>query len=1159
MAPALAELTTPFLVEWTTTNSGTTTTAASFFDGLYLSTDSIFDGSDILLGEFSVSALGVGESSPASMDVSIPSSVTPGAYHLLVVADHRGDIAESDELDNVDSQPILVTTPEVDLVGLDVAAESTTLNYFVTHEIDYQAGNVQFGEASAPGGWFEEFYLSADGVLDFDGNDFPVASAHEAGPVGPGSTYSNTADLVILPTSGIPAGNYFLVAVINADQDQAELDYTNNTVVSDELYTVPPYNADLDVTAANAPASAVEGETITFDFTVTNIGTDESYTTWYDSVFLSTDAIFDGSDTALYDLHDIAVLEPGESTFWSQPLTIPDLATSGVHYLLFVADRYGDHVESNEDNNLYALEILISAPEPDPPNLAVIDLDVLIDPVVAGDTFGITWRVENNGTEPANGDWLDAVILSTDSILDAGDLFLTHFDTGAQTPLEAGGFYDGNWDVVIPRSVDVGSYFLFVHTDYQNDQDETDDLDNWLAAPLDLVAPDLVMSPQSSPTQAFPDEEILVEWLVTNTGAGAANQDWSDSVYLSSDMTLDGSDTLLGSLSASAESPLAVSDSYPGSLSVTIPAADGTGPRFLIFVTDGPDSQEELDESVNNQAAVPIEIIAPNLEATALVVPSSATAGDTIPVGWTVENSGSTSASSDWWDHLYLSTDEILGNGDDVLLLARSASGDSPLAPGATYSPDENLSLSRDLVPGVYHVFLSVDHFGAQAEVVNSDNVLSTIITLTAPDLAVTPVTTPAAIIPGDAFSVEWEIANVGAGDAYQGWNTQAWLSLDSVIDGSDLLLGSTTSAGHSPLGPGSSYVDSISSSIPRATPHGAYKLIVVTDHTDSQEEIEESSNNSYILDVTVSAPDLAATALSAPASALAGEIISVDWTIENETGLPAVQSWHDRLYLSSDAVLDVGDSLLGEVLHDGLEAGDDYAAGLMTLLPEGLTPGTYHLYLVTDQGDAQEETDEAVNNVRSTSIEIEEESPTLTITGFDVQKGAVQRSYIRYFDLSFASDEGLADIVASVSDGDPENDRIKLTRKELDGTGGTPIPLASILSAVDDVLAADFGPNGITGNRNAIAGDGYYEIEVDLDGDGSFDATRRFYRLLGDTNGDGKVTDFDVTFVNTQLGMSGGPLDGDVNGDGVVNQIDRSLTRRSLGRKLTGGLSIDD
>jgi hypothetical protein len=40
---------------------------------------------------------------------------------------------------------------------------------------------------------------------------------------------------------------------------------------------------------------------------------------------------------------------------------------------------------------------------------------------------------------------------------------------------------------------------------------------------------------------------------------------------------------------------------------------------------------------------------------------------------------------------------------------------------------------------------------------------------------------------------------------------------------------------------------------------------------------------------------------------------------------------------------------------------------------------------------------------------------------------------------------------------------------------------------------------------------------------------------------------------------MSGGPLDGDVNGDGVVNQIDRSLTRRSLGRKLTGGLSIDD
>jgi hypothetical protein len=133
------------------------------------------------------------------------------------------------------------------------------------------------------------------------------------------------------------------------------------------------------------------------------------------------------------------------------------------------------------------------------------------------------------------------------------------------------------------------------------------------------------------------------------------------------------------------------------------------------------------------------------------------------------------------------------------------------------------------------------------------------------------------------------------------------------------------------------------------------------------------------------------------------------------------------------------------------------------------------------------------------------------------------------------------------------------MTRRELDGTGGTGFSLSDLLDAVDTAIEFDFGALGITGAPNTNAGDGYYEIDIDLDGDGTFDATRRFFRLLGDANGSGLVDELDVMIVNAALGQAGANLEGDMNGDGVVNQIDRILVRRALGRRLSGGLSLDD
>ena len=65
------------------------------------------------------------------------------------------------------------------------------------------------------------------------------------------------------------------------------------------------------------------------------------------------------------------------------------------------------------------------------------------------------------------------------------------------------------------------------------------------------------------------------------------------------------------------------------------------------------------------------------------------------------------------------------------------------------------------------------------------------------------------------------------------------------------------------------------------------------------------------------------------------------------------------------------------------------------------------------------------------------------------------------------------------------------------------------------------------------MVGDGYYAIELDLDGDGTFDTDRRFYRILGDVNADRIVDNLDLAAISAEMGRSGPRLEGDVNGDG--------------------------
>jgi hypothetical protein len=171
-------------------------------------------------------------------------------------------------------------------------------------------------------------------------------------------------------------------------------------------------------------------------------------------------------------------------------------------------------------------------------------------------------------------------------------------------------------------------------------------------------------------------------------------------------------------------------------------------------------------------------------------------------------------------------------------------------------------------------------------------------------------------------------------------------------------------------------------------------------------------------------------------------------------------------------------------------------------------------------------------------------------VVSFDVQRGAAQRSYIRYLDVVFESAEGLAQLIAE--------GRLWMTRYSLTGTGGSYVNLAGKAVAIGNRIQIDFGVQGIGGNRNTSAGDGYYRLRVDADDDGTFETWKHFYRLLGDTNRDRWVNTTDVNAVNAARGQTG-VRNTDLNGDLVVNTTDVNIVNRQRGRSIANWLALDD
>ena len=141
--------------------------------------------------------------------------------------------------------------------------------------------------------------------------------------------------------------------------------FGNDSDLNDEKFEMASQDNDLpDLIVVNAvanPTSIQAGQTTDIDCDVFNQGAGSTGNSSVIKYYMSTDPNLSSNDIYLDD-DNVSELGPGESDGEGAIVTIPSNTTQGTYYILFFADANYQIDESNENNNIAAVQISVTVP-----------------------------------------------------------------------------------------------------------------------------------------------------------------------------------------------------------------------------------------------------------------------------------------------------------------------------------------------------------------------------------------------------------------------------------------------------------------------------------------------------------------------------------------------------------------------------------------------------------------------------------------------------------------------------------------------------------------------------------------------------------------------------------------------------------------------------
>ncbi|NND71885.1 MAG: T9SS type A sorting domain-containing protein [Rhodothermales bacterium] len=762
---------------------------------------------------------------------------------------------------------------------------------------------------------------------------------------------------------------------------------------------------DLTVSAVSIPEEIFSGQSIEISWTVENIGQGGTNVAgWTDNVYLSNDTSLEpDSDVLLATARNFSYLNPGDSYTNAANVHIPD-GIQGPRYIILRTDNGSIVNEEDEDNNTVTeLKSITLTP------FADLEVTDIIAPAVvfSGDSIDVTWTVSNNGSGVTSTEhWYDTILISSDDSLDFNftndDTVIRINETAVDSSahdgeLQPGADYQMTKRVKLPADV-VDDAFLFVYADINgagkqptigNVYEFNQELDNWKSIPLDITLtppPDLVVTGVNPPPSGVSGDGVTVSWTVTNEGPGSTvSETWADLLYLSPTAEFDSSTSIL--LGSFRQLGAIVNDStYTQTVTAQIP--DGvSGDLYYIIATDWRDDVFEHEFNDNNLSASAttstIEL-APYPDLSVSSVSSavqSVTAGSSVRISYEVTNTGSADTDVARTDSLFISPADTWDRSvaiplndvvdSEVLVQGSAITKNVAVIPPATVEGEYYFHVVTNATAAIFELPGSATNIGTSGPV-NIDAYPPI-------DLAVSSIQAPASAASGQRVSVSLSVRNDGSGATLSnGWTDRIYLSGDQVFqDERDILLGEVI---HGQKQPGNStYSINPDLMIPHGI-SGEYNILVVVD-ADSLEWDSNLSNNMASVPVSIeltSPSDLVVSSISAPADAVAGQPISVIWTVENlAIGETEKNLWYDAVYISSDRTVDSSDKLLGtRVRNTGLGSAASYTDTLRTTVPTFVAGSNYILVQTDTRNDLYEHLAES-NNIATSLTDFDLPEPS--------------------------------------------------------------------------------------------------------------------------------------------------------------------------------------
>jgi len=972
------------VVSWEVKNigSGKTMPKEFWFDKIYLSNDSIFtNGVDAYItGVANKTSLDSAQSYISSATIRLPEGVS-GPHYLYIISNEGKEIKEVSEQNNINrnNRYLLVNlTPPPDLQVLEV---STLSNVFSGQTVDlkWTVGNKGEGKTKFSE-WKDQIYFSSDSVLR-SASALVLGTITHNGQLEAGKNYTNTIP-VTLPHGVF--GKYFIHVLTDQEDQIFEHAYNNNNSGRSAAIAVillPP--SDLVPTVTSIPATASNRDKIKVEWTVKNQGGSATNAgRWVDEIYLTNNLIFDASKAILLGSRtNYTALNLGESYTANATITIPD-NVGGANYIFVVTDRAKEVFEHmNTSNNAGRSLTILNIKSPD---LIVEQATVLNTAVNSGERLNIRYLIRNKGTGTVNTTtWTDSLFIKESVASDTTKAkTISSVKVNTNRILNPNDTVSVTGSIMVPEGVS-GTIYLQIKTNSERTVYEitggniNNTFNKAVAVTLSPWADLVVSNVSTDKDTAIAGSQFPLHIKVANQGkATTKDSSWIDKVYMSPSPVL-GKDTVLLT-GARADFKLKKDSSYSYTVDVPVPIETEKGIYYFYVFTDATKKvYEHTDENNNITRYGPVRVIygpGPDLEISNFTAPDSVLTGINYKVEWNVKNKGKQGAFAQWDDAVYLSKDTIWQPETDILISILS--GKYQLDTGQTYTSSRVVGIP-EAISGQYYWITVADYTPKGKPLTNSGDknrsnnytIRPVLIRLnTTPDLVVTELQAPEEATSGQPITVQYTITNEGSSTTRpKRWTDKIYLSTDFKIDNTDKLLASIERIDS--LQAGAFYSQSKEVTLPLLE-SGNYILLVKTDYDNTQYEGDKESNNVSASSIHLEMPlpvDLIVSEISADQEQyIAGDFITISWTVLNK-GINAASGFEqDQFYLSRDKSWDINDVYVGEnTTH-------------LTLAPNGsrtfskeyklanASVGSYYIVARTDSRNQIPETDERNNETSS-------------------------------------------------------------------------------------------------------------------------------------------------------------------------------------------------